>query len=213
MSYFRPHFLITATLLIATFIYLNFATGVHPVPLKRPLSNFPSRIGQWTQISEQMMDTRTLKVLGVDDYFTRTYTRGNGSSISLYVGYFTDQEEGEMAHSPKHCLPGGGWHPIESGTYTITIPDNKRKVTVNKYILSKGDTKQLFTYWYHSRGRVVASEYTDRIYMILDSIFKKRSDGALVRVSSLMFNKEDAMRQHTEFIRALFPHLKEFLPD
>ena len=92
------------------------------------------------------------------------------------------------------------------------IPANQL-IGINKYIVQKGDIRQLFTCWYHSRGRIIANEYADRIYMILDSIFRKRSDGALVRISSPTFNTEAAVKEHSEFIQAVFPYLTEFLPD
>lgn len=210
---FRPHFIVALFLLISSFVYLDFVTGVRPVPLQCPLSEFPAEIGQWVQVSEQAMDEATLKTFGVDDYFMRTYTRDNGFPVTLYVGYFTDQKEGEMTHSPKHCLPGGGWHPIESETYTVNVTPSNQLIRINKYIVQKGDTRQLFTYWYHSRGRIIANEYADRIYMVIDSIFRKRSDGALVRISSPTFNTEAAVKEHSEFIQAVFPYLTEFLPD
>lgn len=76
---FRPHFMVALFFLISTFVYLDFVTGVRPVSLQCPLSEFPAEIGQWVQESEQAMDEATLKTLGVDDYFMRTYTRARVS--------------------------------------------------------------------------------------------------------------------------------------
>jgi EpsI family protein len=61
--------------------------------------------------------------------------------VTLYVGYFTDQKEGEMTHSPKHCLPGGGWNPVESEIYTVNVTPANQLIRVNKYIVQKGDTR------------------------------------------------------------------------
>ncbi|HIC90642.1 MAG TPA: EpsI family protein, partial [Syntrophaceae bacterium] len=114
----RPQFLITLLLLLSAFIYIRFLSDVRAVPLKRGLNQFPTHIGEWVAIQDEAMDKKTLDILNVDDYIMRHYQNHNGHSLWLYVGYFQDQKEGAMIHSPKHCYPGGGWQPIESGIQT-----------------------------------------------------------------------------------------------
>ena len=43
----------------------------------------------------------------------------------------------------------------------------------------------LVLYWYQSHGRVIASEYWGKIYMVTDAIRLNRTDAALVRVLHL----------------------------
>jgi len=42
--------------------------------------------------------------------------------------------------------------------------------------------RQLVLYWYQTHGRIIASEYSAKPYMVLDSIRMNRTDAALVRV-------------------------------
>jgi EpsI family protein len=87
------------------------------------------------------------------------------------------------------------------------------QITVNRVIVAKGQDRQIVLYWYQERGRIVASEYWGRAYMVWDSITRTRTDGALVRVSaSVVGSEEDTDRQVAEFSRGIFPLLTEFLP-
>ena len=38
----------------------------------------------------------------------RRYAAGSAPSISLYVGYYASQGQGDTIHSPQNCLPGAG---------------------------------------------------------------------------------------------------------
>ncbi len=86
-------------------------------------------------------------------------------------------------------------------------------VNVNRIIIQKGIEKQVVLYWYHSRGRVIASEYWAKIYLVLDAIRMNRTDGALVRVMSPVGDSQDAAeRQAIGFVKELFPLLEPHLP-
>jgi EpsI family protein len=84
-------------------------------------------------------------------------------------------------------------------------------------VIQKGLDRQVVLYWYQSHGRVVASEYWSKIYLVLDSIRLNRSDAALVRVIAPVDearpNAEiDAERSAISFVQAMFPTLDAFLP-
>jgi EpsI family protein len=70
----------------------------------------------------------------------------------------------------------------EASRVSITPADGSPNFEANQYVIENGDQKQLMIYWYEGRGRRVASEYWGKIYTVIDSIRRRRSDGALVRV-------------------------------
>jgi EpsI family protein len=89
-------------------------------------------------------------------------------------------------------------------------------ITVNRYIVQKGLDRQLVLYWYQSHGRVVASEYTSKLYLIRDAIALNRTDGSMIRVIAPIDIRLDdggraAEQLATEFVRALFPQLDPYL--
>jgi EpsI family protein len=73
----------------------------------------------------------------------------------------------------------------------------------------------LVIYWYESHGRIVASEYEAKFYLILGSIRGNRSDGALVRLITPLTDTEKpgaAQERATEFAEATLPLLNDYIP-
>jgi EpsI family protein len=182
---------------------------------RKSLAEFPISLGDWTAFTDQKMDKQSMEVLKVDDYFMRNYSNSKGEVIGLYIGYFKSQREGKGIHSPRQCLPGAGWVPVNTAVYRMTLPGhNPETVPVNKFVMGKGLDRQLYLFWYHGRGRIYASEYWNKIYLIWDGLTRKRTDGALVRVNNpVIGNTEDALKTQSDFIQLFLPLLKEYIPD
>ena len=182
---------------------------------RKSLAEFPISLGDWTAFTDQKMDKQSLEILKVDDYFMRNYRNSKGEVIGLYIGYFKSQREGKGIHSPRQCLPGAGWVPVNTAVYRMTLPGhNPETVPVNKFVMGKGLDRQLYLFWYHGRGRIYASEYRNKIYLIWDGLTRKRTDGALVRVNNpVIGNTEDALKTQSDFIQLFLPLLKEYIPD
>jgi EpsI family protein len=82
-------------------------------------------------------------------------------------------------------------------------------------LISKGDQHALVVYWYQSRDRAVASEYEARFYLIADSIRFNRSDGSLIRVSTLMLpdeSTETAEKRLISLLKDVVPMLDRYVP-
>jgi EpsI family protein len=175
-------------------------------------------IGPWKSIVDPPMDEDVLRVLGVDDYLSRIYYQSNSVAVGLYMGFYGSQRQGDTIHSPLNCLPGAGWQPVSQGRLQIANADGQgRDITVNRYIVQKGLDRQLVLYWYQSHGRVVASEYTSRLYLIHDAIRLNRTDGSMVRViAPIKIDATDngaaAERLAESFVRVIFPLLPAYLP-
>ena len=85
---------------------------------------------------------------------------------------------------------------------------------INKVVIQKGLDKQVILYWYQDRGRIIASEYWAKGFLVWDSMTKKRTDGSLVRISVPVVGKseEQAFTEGFEFLRDVFPLLGQYLP-
>lgn len=180
---------------------------------RRPLREIPARLGNWEQRNEDIrFDPETEKVLRASDYVMRDYY-GPGKRLNLYVGYYASQRTGSTYHSPLSCLPGTGWEMTDPELLEIETPGGRR-LTVNRYIVGRGDHKEYLIYWYQGRGRAFASEYRDKFYTSLDSVMMRRSDGGMVRIMT-PFGK-DAERSLTAAIdltKHVADNIGEFLPD
>ena len=188
----RFYLLLTVLLLSGILINIWERAGEARVE-RRPLQDFPTQLGAWRQTgADQRFDKETESVLRADDYVMRNYALPDGRMASFYVGYYGTQRNGATYHSPLNCLPGSGWTMNQSGGIQITPGGGAPAFEANRYIVQKGGDRQLLVYWYQGRGRAVASEYWGKIYTVLDSMRRRRSDGAMVRVMTPVGKSEEA---------------------
>lgn len=205
--------LILAAVLLAAAAVLPKSTDAESVPARSPLPALPLTIGEWTGVDAAPLDAEVRRVLGVDDYVLRTY-RSAAGAVGLYAGYYTSQKQGDAIHSPMNCLPGAGWVPGEYAL--IPIEGAGRRIEVNRYVIRKGEDRQIALYWYEGRGRAVANEYESRALLVWDSLRRSRSDGALVRITSPVAKGQtidDAERQAVAFGAQLLTQLARYIPE
>jgi EpsI family protein len=198
--------------LVAAAVGLHALSHGTPVLLSRPLNGFPLELGSW-QGRDVPIDRDILKVAAVDDYLNRVYRTTDGRAVGLYVGYYESQQTGDAIHSPKNCLPGSGWQPVVAGHLNISLP-NGTLAPVNLYVIEKGLDRQLVLYWYQSHGRIIASEYSAKYYMVRDALRMNRTDSALVRI--VMPFKQDrpvAQASAVAFAEQLLTPLQVFIPN
>ena len=202
-------------LLAATALLLHSRPSTDRNPPSEPLSQFPSKVGEWTG-RDQQISQETLDVLGSGDFLSRIYSQDRQTvPFSLFIGYIPTQRTGQTIHSPKHCLPGAGWVFESSKTADLLDADGKR-YRVGEYIIANGDAREFVIYWYQAHGRSVANEYAAKIHMVADAIRMNRTDGALVRVITPIAPSEgvpEAKRRAEAFTMQLAPLLPRFVPN
>jgi len=206
-------FLLVACLLAGTAALLHGRQAAERVPSSEPLGSFPNQIGEW-QGQDLAISSDVLSVLGPGDFLSRIYTAPGQPYIDFFVAYFPSQRAGDTIHSPKNCIPGSGWTPLESSRITITGADGA-SIPVNRYLIQKGSDRQLVIYWYQAHGRSVASEYWAKFYLVADAIRMNRSDGSLVRVMTAIRGGEDpasAEKRAVDFARQIMPVLNHYVP-
>ena len=213
MKNFR--FIVTIVILLVAAGFNHYFSKPDISLPRKSLAEFPRELGDWSAMSDQRMDDGSMRILQVDDYILRNYRNSKGETIGLYVGYYKSQREGKGIHSPRQCLPGAGWFPINTSVYYLLLKNHKSdSVPVNRYVMGKGLDRELYLFWYEGRGRTYASEYWNVIYLVFDAITKRRTDGALLRVNNMVKeNADEALKTQTEFIQLFFPLLKDYIPD
>jgi EpsI family protein len=203
-------------LFVAAFVLLGGIFATHNLrpsnaPQEhRPLRDFPASIA--SMHSEDLpFNAEEIKEIGVDDYTNREYF-GASHPIELYIGYYKDQRSGDAIHSPKNCLPGAGWEPVRSTRLQIGSAD--KPVLVNEYIVEKGTSRDLVLYWYQTHGRIVASEYWAKFWLVADGVRRRGNDGAMIRIwTTAEDGEESALARATTFARRVYPQVSEFLPN
>jgi EpsI family protein len=208
-------FVIAALMLLTTGIFLQARSRREVLPPRQQLNAFPSDLGNWTG-RDVPMSQDVLNILGPGDFLVRVYRNQVQPQpyIDLFIAYFPSQRAGDTIHSPKHCLPGAGWLPVESRRVQIALP-GRAAFPANRYIIAKGVDRQLVLYWYLAHNRAVASEYWAKFYLVYDAMRMNRSDGSLIRLTTPMFHNEsaDAAEQRLRaFAGQIVPNLDTYIP-
>lgn len=185
------------------------------VPPRETFASFPMQLDGWSGRREAM-EPLYLNALKLDDYVIANYLGSKSRPLNLYVAWYDNQVAGEATHSPKGCLPGGGWrieNLRETPIHGVSI--DAQPLRVNRALIQYGNQRQLVYYWFQQRGRVVTSEYLVKWYLLVDAVLHHRTDGALVRLIvplSSGISEADADRELQGFIAAIAPRLDRYVP-
>jgi exosortase D (VPLPA-CTERM-specific) len=187
------------------------------LPQRVSLGSFPLVIGGWRG-EERPVDAVQLAELKADDTLLAAYRNpAETGEVSLWVAYYASQRRGRSVHSPRTCLPGGGWRmdSLEEFVLSDVRPD-LAAMPVNRAVISLDERRQLVYYWFAQRGRLLTNEYVVKWYIFWDALTRNRTDGALVRlvttVDQTPSGLQDADARLQRFVRELDPKLSYFLP-
>ena len=208
-------FFLLLVILLFGGIFINwFEQRGEAVTERKPLAEIPVQLGEWRQKgSEIRFGEQTESVLRVSDYTMREYISSDNRLANVYVGYYASQRAGATYHSPQNCLPGAGWVMRQPEYVEIRTPSGKT-FQANRYIIENGIYKEVLIYWYQGRGRFEASEYLDKLNTIRDSVFRRRSDGAMVRVmTSVGGDEEAATKAAIDLSAQTAERLSAFIPE
>jgi EpsI family protein len=149
------------------------------MPLPVSLSSLPAQLAGYTG-RDLPVSAEEQRVAGMTNYVFRIFAKNPRDAFSLYVGYYQSQTTGKTIHSPRNCLPGAGWQPLEKSVQPIQV--GNRTVRVNRYLLADSTGQALVYYWYQGRGRVESSEYKVKWELLRDAALRGRTEEALVRI-------------------------------
>jgi exosortase D (VPLPA-CTERM-specific) len=203
----RPlgHYLVPALFLVLlTVPCVHYGSKVKTVPLRQSFDHFPLQLGPW-QGHHTYTDPNMVKAVGADAHLSAEYRYSGEGAVSLWIAYY---EKGERYHTPKYCLPGGGWQTLESGTINIA-----HDLPVNYLLMGTANERILVYYWYLLRGRWIANTKLHNFFSIYDMLFLHRKDGALIRlITPVRGDLNKAQQLLSNFAGQLVTVLPDFLP-
>lgn len=186
------------------------------IPERADFLFFPSTVGEWRGKADRL-ESIYVDALKLDDYFLADYAARPGESVNLYIAYYESQRKGASVHSPKSCLPGGGWEIREFSQREI--PDVNvagQPLRVNRSLIQMGDEGLLVYYWFQQRGRLMTNEYLVKWYLFWDALTRNRTDGALVRLTTRVEAGQDIAEADdllSGFARSIAGQLSRFIPE
>jgi len=213
----KHYWAVLAMLILSVGISQSIDKREEIIPMRSDFSEFPLQLGNW-QGHRQTMDKIYLDALKLSDYIIADFINSQESApVNFYSAYYTSQRKGASIHSPRSCMPGGGW--VIDSLETIEVKDvtlNGKPLRVNRTVIKKDEARQLVYYWFQQRGRDLTNEYLVKWYLLWDAISMNRTDGALVRLTTTVPLSEDlsvADRRLTAFLQAAQPQLTRFIPN
>lgn len=205
----RARFFLLYALLAATFALTAFYRNA-AVPTARPLDSLPRVLGEWTLRSSNLYVDDVLQTLRPTDYLSRTYENARGRRVDIYVGYHDGASSGAV-HSPRLCLPGSGWNVLEETRDVLRA--GGREIPVVWAVYQKGESRELFLYWYRVVGEDLSSTYLLKWKEFTNALFHGRKDAALIRINLPVTDDAVVMRQTmSRFLEAFYPAVTAILP-
>ncbi|MBF6650518.1 VPLPA-CTERM-specific exosortase XrtD [Methylobacter sp. BlB1] len=205
----RPFFAIIAGLVVTTITVFSIDKRAEVFPERKNFPLFPMQLSDW-QGQQASMENTVIDKLGLSDYILADFKQAQGAPVNLYAAYYASQRKGISPHSPRVCIPGGGWQIAEIERKNLGLLD------VNRIVIKKGDMTQLVYYWFQQRGRKMANEYLMKWYLFKDALLLNRTDGALVRLTTMVNPGEslDLADQRLQGLaKEVLPVLPQYIPD
>ncbi len=203
--------------LAITLAFVFFPIPDHGTVDREPFALFPRSLGGWSGTAEGL-DRAVERTLAADDYINITYFDPDSRDyVNLFSAYYINQTDGSGIHSPKVCLPVGGWEIFSIEPHEVDMTGTVYgKFQLNRAVIQKGLSKQIVYYWFEQRGQRMTSDYLAKISVVWDSLVSGRTDGALVRFVTALDKGEteaDADDRLQEFMRLSLPRLPQFVPE
>ncbi|HXI86155.1 MAG TPA: VPLPA-CTERM-specific exosortase XrtD, partial [Parvularculaceae bacterium] len=199
----------------ALFFGLSIATAHDKLiaPARLPFAELPHELPGWQAIVHPL-DPSVAETLNADDSLVVDLVSPEGEYVNLYLAYLYERGDGRAWHSPRQCIPGGGWQITDHQIRAMTMADGKT-VNYNRLVIENHGQKELVYYWYDQRGRDVANEFMMKIWVIYDSLARRRGDGALVRLIAPVAgdDMQTADKTLTDMMRRIHPFLPKYIPE
>ena len=209
---------IYASLIVTILVALSIAVlpdRQEIVPDRKQYSEFPIEFEEWHGRRKQM-EQIYIDELDFSDYTMIDYAGNDGGIVNLYSAYYESQRKGASIHSPRSCIPGGGWRITNLNQYMVSgARVGSTPLVVNRLVIQKGEIKQLVYYWFQQRSRVITNEYLMKWYLFWDAMTKNRSDGALMRLTTILNPGQDikiADNRLEAFAKEISPIISEYVP-
>ncbi len=149
------------------------------------------------------MSENVAEVLDADAALQRCYRHPNGSEVWLFLAYFSEQQVNSQIHSPRHCVPGGGWNVVSLQSETVQLAHGPETVACMN--VERGGKQQQIVYWFRTQGGTVTGEYALKWDLVRNALGRRPTNALSVHYS--------ATREDTEAMHKLMAVLDPLLND
>lgn len=151
------------------------------IPERRLFAALPLEFEGWTH-RVRPIDNEIAEIIAADDTIVIDLEDPDGNVFNVYTAYLTARRDGRSWHSPRQCIPGGGWQVTDLSIIDKSEGPDAVPFPYNRMVIENRGIRQIVYYWYDQRGRKFANEYVMKLWLIYDTITRNRGDGAMVRL-------------------------------
>jgi EpsI family protein len=200
-------------ILVSVLIVYTYAMRYREIEQSSPpdLGSVPEEVAGYVGTDEYLEPT-SLRILGSDASFFRTYTRHDAAPIWVFIGYFGMQQEYSQIHSPKNCYPGAGWNITYEGSIEIGLP--RGAFGAKKLLITDGRERRMVVYWFSTPTGTLMDEFALKWYQAKRSMLGRAQVSTFIRFSTIVpdgtpdSEVESALRH---FIQSLAPLIESVL--
>jgi EpsI family protein len=209
----RPIVIVSVLIVVAGLFgnYLRFVD--HKPDRQAEFSAVPYSLAGYTG-EERRFEDYSYQILKADTTTLRFYEGSDGQPFWLFVAYFASQRYGSQIHSPKHCLPGGGWRIDRLEPFELTLADGATK-NINRLIIADRDQRELMFYWFETRSGAIRNEFALKWDLMKNSLLFRPTDAAIIRLTT-PFNSGDDINAVTAravaYLDTFYPSIDRSLP-
>jgi exosortase D (VPLPA-CTERM-specific) len=213
-----PTTFIAAALVLLAFVLIAvlLPRPVEIIPTRASFVEFPMHLDGWKG-QRTTLEGIYIDQLKLDDYLLADFVNPDGRQANLYISYYNSQRKGEAVHSPRACLPGGGWQFREFDQREIpAVRIYGQPLRVNRALITLGNQRELVYYWFLQRGRIVTNEFAVKWYLFWDAVTRHRTDGAMVRLMAPLpagTGELQADRALSDLAGRIATDLSRYIPD
>jgi exosortase D (VPLPA-CTERM-specific) len=187
------------------------------LPTRSEFASFPRSLDGWFGL-DVAIDREALDSLKPSDYLSVNFQK-ESNIVNVWIAYYAAQSIGDATHSPRICIPGGGWTITSFKTAEMIVPGTggaSQHIRFNRAVIGKGSDTELVYYWFQGRGRIESSDYWLKWHLMTDAVLRDRTDGALVRFVTPIRpseSEDEADLVLKRFIARIQPALSDYLPN
>ncbi|MBW2275640.1 MAG: EpsI family protein [Deltaproteobacteria bacterium] len=215
----------TKTVVAILFVGLNFyiyhyLATEEVIPERVRFDEFPLEIGEWRCQGVEHMTEEVIANLGATDdiicsYYNPTLRQWVNVSANYHETQVRKQGGGageNSIHPPEHCLPGSGWDIIDNRV--VPFRSGELEGEAKRFVIAKGEARQLVYFWYQSRGRIIARLHDVIIYKFWDRATRRRTDGSLFRLTTPIVRSDEQAAEDAivDFAQQFTPLLPDYIP-